>query len=218
MMRQFQTVAPPLVSIRDTSATENGTLKFAVALSADVPVEVRVTATTEDGTAHAGSDYTATTQQLIFAPHVTTQLFTVPLVDDTDPELAESFAVRLTGRVNAIAGDTVAVAGIVDDDGTTPVEIAVPAVSFLGRAMPNPFAGASTVVWGLSAPGRVDLAVYDLQGRRVRRLVHGLEAAGFKRTQWDGRDEGGMAVASGLYLIRLETGSGEFRTRVHRVR
>ena len=218
MMRQFQTVAPPLVSIRDTTAAENGTMRFAVALSADVPVEVRVTATTEDGSAHAGSDYTATTQQLIFAPHVTTQLFTVPLVDDADPELAESFAVRLTGRVNALPGDTLATGGIVDDDGTTAVGEPVPAVSFLGKSAPNPSVGTSTIRWGLSAPAVVDLAIFDLQGRSVRRLARGAESAGFKTSRWDGRDDHGARVAAGFYLIRLRIGAREFIGRVQRLR
>jgi hypothetical protein len=218
MMRQFESVAPPLVSIRDTTAIESGSAAFAVTLSTAVPVEVRVTASTQDGTALAGSDYVATTQQLVFAPNQVVQLFTVPLVDDAQVEPGEAFTVRLTGRVNAIAGDTVATCGIVDDDGTTAVDAAIPAVSFLGKVAPNPFAGTCTIRWGLSAPGAVDLTLYDLQGRRVRRLEHGFEAPGFKVARWDGRDDRGLAVAAGMYLIRLQAESKEFRGRIQLVR
>ncbi len=50
---------------------------------------------------------------------------------------------------------------------------------------------------------RVDLAVYGIDGRRVRVLVQGELPAGEHRLTWNGRDDAGRPVASGVYLIRL---------------
>ena len=58
----------------------------------------------------------------------------------------------------------------------------------------------------------VELAVYDALGRFVRRLVNDHQPAGDYRTTWDGQDDSGLAVASGVYLLRLRTG-GSLQTR-----
>jgi len=53
----------------------------------------------------------------------------------------------------------------------------------------------------------VQLSVYALTGQRVRTLVDGVLAVGMHASVWDGRDDSGRAVASGMYLLRLETGN-----------
>jgi len=72
---------------------------------------------------------------------------------------------------------------------------------------PNPFNPRTTIRFELVRPGAVDLAVYDLAGRRVRTLVNGARAAGEHAVHWSGRDESGRRVASGTYLYRLSTGT-----------
>jgi flagellar hook assembly protein FlgD len=52
----------------------------------------------------------------------------------------------------------------------------------------------------------VTLSVFDVAGRRVRTLVDGWMRAGPHSSRWDGRDDGGRAVASGVYFARLEAG------------
>lgn len=85
---------------------------------------------------------------------------------------------------------------------------------------PNPFGSATSIdfavpaVSGAAPPGgrpgdpaaRVTLAVYDVSGRIVRRLVDDARAAGEYRIEWDGRDEGGRSAASGVYFARLFAG------------
>jgi len=63
----------------------------------------------------------------------------------------------------------------------------------------------------------VDLSLFDVQGRRVRRLAAGRQVAGRMLSMWDGRDERGQRVASGLYLVRLQIGSQRFRTTLLRM-
>jgi hypothetical protein len=76
---------------------------------------------------------------------------------------------------------------------------------------PNPFNPTTTVRLYVPADqsggGRLQLAVYDLQGRRVRMLHDGAIAAGWHNWTWDGRDRQGRAMASGLYFLRAQTGS-----------
>jgi hypothetical protein len=222
MMRKFHTVAAPIVSVRDTSHAEGHgaeEVDFTVTLSSPVQVEVRVVASTADGSAVTGQDYVATTDTLVFAAGATTRLFTVPIVGDTQPEPTESFLVRLREPVNVTLGDSVAECSVLDDDGT----IGVPGtdvleVSFLAHAVPNPSRGTVTIEWGLSTEAHVDLSVFDLQGRRVRRLAAGHEAAGRKVAAWDGRDDRGDPVASGIYLVRLRFGPHVFRTSLLRIK
>lgn len=222
MMRQFQTVAAPIVSVRDTTMTEGsgaGDMAFAVTLSSPVQLEVRVEAWTVDGTATAGVDYTATSDTLVFAPGVTTQLFHVPFTGDAQPEADETFTVHLGAPLHVALGDSVATGTLLNDDGTTDAPGGgLPVANYLAHAQPNPSRGTVTIPWGLHATARVDLSVFDVQGRLVRRLAGGNQPAGRKLTTWDGRDQDGREVASGIYMIRLQAGSQELRATVLRMR
>jgi len=73
----------------------------------------------------------------------------------------------------------------------------------LTDAFPNPFNPSTTLAFTLPAAGTVRLDVYDVTGRRVRRLLDGPAAAGRNEVVWDGRDDAGRALASGAYLARL---------------
>ena len=84
---------------------------------------------------------------------------------------------------------------------------APPAPTGLGRATPNPLrvgvagAGAASFAYALAKGGDVELAVYDLRGRRVVELERGARVAGAHRAQWNGRDAAGSPVAAGLYFV-----------------
>jgi hypothetical protein len=76
----------------------------------------------------------------------------------------------------------------------------------LHQNYPNPFNPATTISYQLATPGDVELAIYDVAGRRVRTLVRGFQRAGEHKVVWDGRDDLGHTAASGLYLCRLKVG------------
>jgi hypothetical protein len=78
----------------------------------------------------------------------------------------------------------------------------VPAGSLLSVA-PNPFNPLTTISFDLARSGRIELAVYDLNGRRVRTIESGYRTAGRQRATWDGRADGGRVLASGVYLLQL---------------
>lgn len=88
----------------------------------------------------------------------------------------------------------------------------------LGAPRPNPFADATTVDVTLASRGPATLAVFDLGGRRVRRLLEGDLAAGSQPVVWDGRDDQGVNVRPGLYLMRLDVQGIEQARRVVRIR
>jgi glucose/arabinose dehydrogenase len=73
-------------------------------------------------------------------------------------------------------------------------------------AAPNPFAGSVELGWRVADMGPVSIGIFDVAGRRVRRLRD--ESGGREgRLTWDGRDESGLRLAPGLYLARLGTAS-----------
>lgn len=75
----------------------------------------------------------------------------------------------------------------------------------------NPFNPRAVLRYALQTAGHVDVSIYDLAGRRIAVLVDGELQPGEHRAVWDGRDEGGRHVPSGIYLAHLRAG-GERRT------
>ena len=74
----------------------------------------------------------------------------------------------------------------------------------LSSPRPNPFNPSVTVQLIAPLPATVDVAVYDVQGRRLRALLGGPVAVGSHPCTWDGRDDAGRTVGSGTYFVRLE--------------
>ena len=110
----------PSVSIGDVNVTEgNGSTinaVFTATLSNASEQEVRVDYATFDGTALAGSDYTAGTGQLVFAPSQLTRTVSVPVAGDLVDEMDENFTVKLTNPSNANLGDDIGLGTILDND------------------------------------------------------------------------------------------------------
>ena len=72
---------------------------------------------------------------------------------------------------------------------------------------PNPFNPSTTIRYDLPEGSHVRLTIFNLMGQRVRVLVNAEQGSGVYNVQWDGRDEVGYLVASGLYIYRLEAGA-----------
>jgi hypothetical protein len=70
--------------------------------------------------------------------------------------------------------------------------------------VPNPFNPRTEMRFDLAQEGRAKLSIYSLEGRLVRTLVNGTMSAGRHALAWDGRDNNGNSVASGVYLMRLD--------------
>jgi len=84
---------------------------------------------------------------------------------------------------------------------------ALPIVNALRQNFPNPFNPETTISYDLSTESIVTLTIYDLGGQVIRTLVSDQAMpAGHYNTIWDGRDEGSVKVASGVYFYQLRAG------------
>jgi hypothetical protein len=76
----------------------------------------------------------------------------------------------------------------------------------LDQNHPNPFNPATSIGFSLESGAQVSLRILDAGGRIVRELLDGRQAAGVYSVTWDGRDDAGQRVASGVYFYRLIAG------------
>jgi CSLREA domain-containing protein len=145
-------VAPavPSISIAPVSVPEGNAgstaMTFAVSLSVPTTATVTVNYATSNGTATAGSDYSATSGLLTFAPGVTLQNIVVPVVGDTAIEGNETFTVTLSSPTNGTLGTATATGTILDDD----VAPAVPSISIAPVSVPEGNAGSTAMTFAVS--------------------------------------------------------------------
>ena len=88
----------------------------------------------------------------------------------------------------------------VDGPGRTPSPLDA---SHLFQNRPNPFSPETHIAFELPLGGRAELQIYDVRGRLIRTLLDAKRPAGLQSVRWDGRDETGRAVASGVYFYSL---------------
>lgn len=79
----------------------------------------------------------------------------------------------------------------------------VPIGFSLGQNYPNPFNPSTTISYAVSKEARVSVKIYSVAGEAVVTLVQGERSVGYYELSWDGRNESGMRVASGVYLTRM---------------
>ncbi|MBI3872765.1 MAG: T9SS type A sorting domain-containing protein, partial [candidate division Zixibacteria bacterium] len=82
----------------------------------------------------------------------------------------------------------------------------LPRTPQLAQNYPNPWNGATTIQFTLDHSGPITLEVFNILGQRVAALVVGEMVIGAHRVTWDGRDQAGRQVASGVYYYRLRAG------------
>lgn len=83
----------------------------------------------------------------------------------------------------------------------------IPSVYVLHQNYPNPFNPHTTIIYSIPRMSHTTLKIYDVSGSLVRVLISGLMEAGVHREIWDGRDDHGREVSSGVYFYRLRVGS-----------
>ena len=77
----------------------------------------------------------------------------------------------------------------------------------LSQNHPNPFNPSTTIRYALPKDGKVTLSIYNMVGQKIQALVDSWQQAGTYVTRWDGKDESGREVGSGIYLCRMESGA-----------
>jgi len=82
----------------------------------------------------------------------------------------------------------------------------IPGQYVLFQNCPNPFNAWTVIRYGIPFRSYVEVVVYDIGGQEVRRLVEGWKEGGYHVVVWDGRDDRGVEVASGIYFCRFKVG------------
>jgi aminopeptidase N len=117
-----------------------------------------------------------------------TQTFELPVAN-------EPFIVVLDPDAWVLADFTQVTTGLAESPGAP--------ATYLAQNRPNPFNPHTTIEFGLGRAGTVALRIFDVQGRMVRSLVRGELPAGEHSVTWDGTNDAGVALPSGLYFYRL---------------
>lgn len=128
-----------------------------------------------------------------------------------DPRLPGTTTLTLLapGFLTTVAGSLPLV--VFGDPTSSPV---LPRRLALEPNVPNPFNPSTRIRFALPEAGRVRLDVLDLRGRRVQSLVDGELEAGLHTLEWQGRDERGRSVASGVYFLRLDAAGHQKRQKM----
>jgi hypothetical protein len=155
----------------------------------------KVTPNGDPGTARLWTDQAAEGRGAAYSPAGSSaRLYMVPVL------LGGMSGGGASARAGYVA-DILADVGVL---GTADVPNAEAAVNRLGHGSPNPFNPATRIRYSLgSDTDRARLAVYDVAGRLVAVLSDGPAAAGEHEARWDGRDDSGRPVSSGVYFVRL---------------
>jgi len=166
------TVADAAAVVEGDTGTKDAS--FAITLEPVAPYPVEVTYSTADGTATAGSDYTArTTQKVTFAPGDATKAVTVPVLGDTAVEGTETFDLIVAAAPGTTLADATGRATIIDDDtaGTpseTPSAGTLPTISVADTRVAEGNSGQTALIFPVSlsaaATGPVTVEAVTLEG------------------------------------------------------
>ena len=133
------------------------------------------------------------------------QVIELPL-EDVQPLESIEFAGNIEGtfyldEMRLVAATPPLITAVTDERTAT-----LPQSFLLEQNYPNPFNSSTTIRLDLPRSEEIDLAAYNLTGQKVATLARGHREAGTFALRWDGRDDDGSELASGVYLYRLTAG------------
>ena len=85
--------------------------------------------------------------------------------------------------------------------------VSLPENFHLHQNFPNPFNPSTTIRYSIVEPGNVSIKIYDVLGREVKTLVNEVRTVGTYSSTWNGYNNFGNKVSSGIYFYRMESGS-----------
>ena len=118
----------------------------------------------------------------------------------------------MVGPENVVISDPSATAldasgEISEWNGSTTLDVELPATYTLKEAYPNPFNPTTTIEYNVETAGNVSIIVYDLMGREIKELVNEFKSplsnGGVYSSIWDGTSNSGSSVSSGMYIYRM---------------
>jgi len=118
-----------------------------------------------------------------------------------------TYTVTLTvtdnGQATAVTTQEVQITNIVG----IAEEAALPEKFALSQNYPNPFNPSTTISYALPEKTTVRLTIYNMLGREIRTLVNRVEDAGYKSVVWDGLDQRGQLISTGVYIYKIQAGN-----------
>ncbi len=118
--------------------------------------------------------------------------------ESINPALQDTFVLRADAIIFEEASDVVTV---VEEVNLLPTEY------YLSQNYPNPFNPSTQIRFALPQSSAVELKIYDVLGREVSTLLNGEYNAGTYTVEWNGRNNYGAQVASGMYIYRIKAGN-----------
>ena len=118
------------------------------------------------------------------------------LSENVDRTLADEARIRVLAQLAALSAMTA----------VTEEPVVLPHEFSLEQSFPNPFNPITTIGFAVPARGDVELVIYNLAGQQARTLVSAVVEVGNHSVTWDGRDDLGRELASGVYMYRLQAG------------
>jgi len=113
----------------------------------------------------------------------------------------------LIGSTNFRAVYGLAIKGTIITGVDEPADESLPTRYALHPNYPNPFNPSTVIRYDLPEAAKVVLKIYDLAGHEVKTLVNARQPAGYKLTVWNGQNERGQLVSSGVYVYKLHAGN-----------
>jgi hypothetical protein len=83
--------------------------------------------------------------------------------------------------------------------------ISQPSDPYLYPSYPNPFNSATTIQYDLPEPMKVNIAIYNLLGQKIKGIENKFQQAGTHTIHWNGSDQQGNPVSSGLYFCQMDS-------------
>ncbi len=131
---------------------------------------------------------------------------------ETDSLADEAYWIRVFAKSENGAVNMMSVSHIIDNTGPSvptfvdgePMDVTH--TFQLQQNYPNPFNPSTTIYYSVAQPGKVELMIFDMLGRKVRTLVHDFQPTGAYTVRWNGRDAAGTRLASGSYVYELKIG------------
>jgi hypothetical protein len=83
----------------------------------------------------------------------------------------------------------------------------IPTQFELSQNYPNPFNPTTKIKYQVASDSKVNLTIYNTLGQKVKTLVNGIQEAGYYTIEWNGTNDFGQKLSSGVYIYRMEAGS-----------
>jgi hypothetical protein len=186
-----------IITIRNTESTVDGYGTVQLKAGNYECLRIRDEGEEIELTLYAGQVISADTSSTISDDWIGKESFLLAEIESMDGENDLNFTQAEYVQLTSSLGDPNALA----QDGS----MVWPKDMVLYANYPNPFNPSTTIRFDLAQTGAVELSIFDLNGRRIASLIDGPLVAGSHQISWNGRDASGIAVASGIYIYRLQS-------------